>query len=159
MTNEPRVTREGIHIDQEVAEAVAIEEELDSNVVGEYRFPDPVKRRVPAMIYLALAFVVGFLFEPWVAVIPLGLALWHWGAAWPLNVDETEALATAGAAVSFPVGHTSAAIGFEGWRARPRWSVVLYSAAEPPDQRALVVVDAVDGNQVGEVYAEALPTV
>jgi len=37
--------------------------------------------------------------------------------------------------------------------------VVLYSAAEPPDQRALVVVDAVSGDLTEEPYLEAVPVV
>lgn len=41
MTGERRVDRDGIHIDRDVADAVAIEEELDANIVGPYRFPIP----------------------------------------------------------------------------------------------------------------------
>jgi hypothetical protein len=43
---------------------------------------------------------------------------------------------------------------FRGIRSRPQWSVVLYSAEEPPDQRALVVVDAVSGEVADEPYVE-----
>jgi hypothetical protein len=32
--------------------------------------------------------------------------------------------------------------------------VILYSASEPPDQRALVVVDAVSGEVAEEPYVE-----
>jgi hypothetical protein len=53
------------------------------------------------------------------------------------------------------VGHASAAVRFAGWRSRPRWAVVLYSASDPPDERALVVVDAVAGDVV-ETYREAI---
>jgi hypothetical protein len=37
--------------------------------------------------------------------------------------------------------------------------MVLYSASEPPDRRALVVVDAVDGEVVEDVYVEDIPEV
>jgi hypothetical protein len=37
--------------------------------------------------------------------------------------------------------------------------VVLYSASEPPDQRALVVVDAVSGDVVEEPYIEDIEAV
>jgi hypothetical protein len=37
--------------------------------------------------------------------------------------------------------------------------MVHYSASEPPDQRALVVVDAVDGTVAEEVYVEDVPAV
>ncbi|HJS72352.1 MAG TPA: hypothetical protein VJ858_06450, partial [Acidimicrobiia bacterium] len=59
-------------------------------------------------------------------------------------------------AVDFPIGHSSASVRFHGWRSRPRWSVMLYSAAEPPDQRALVVVDAVNGAIVETPYVEEI---
>jgi hypothetical protein len=74
-------------------------------------------------------------------------------------VDENQAMTVAGAAVDFPIGHASAAVRFHGWRSRPRWSVVLYSASEPPDQRALVVVDAVSGDVVEEPYVEDVEAV
>jgi hypothetical protein len=45
---------------------------------------------------------------------------------------------------------------FNGWRSRPRWTVVLYSASEPPDHRALVVVDAVSGEIVETPYVEMI---
>jgi hypothetical protein len=37
--------------------------------------------------------------------------------------------------------------------------MILYSASEPPDRRALVVIDAVDGDVVEEVYVEEIPEV
>ncbi|MCI0679091.1 MAG: putative manganese transporter, partial [Actinobacteria bacterium] len=138
-----RVDREGIHIDREVAESVSIDSELDSNVAGPFRFPEPARRRVSAWVLVGFAVVALLTIEGgWpVAVVFAGLAVWMFASAWPLRVDEHEALRTAGTAVDFPVGHASATLRFKGWRSRPRWSVVLYSAAEPPDQRALVVVD------------------
>jgi hypothetical protein len=87
------------------------------------------------------------------------LALWQFLTAWPLHVDEHEAMTTAAAAVDFPIGHSSASVRFNGWRSRPRWSVVLYSATEPPDQRALVVVDAVTGEIVEIPYEEPISPV
>lgn len=153
---ERRLSREGIHIDRDVAEAVAIEAELDSSIVGPYRFPDPRRRRTPALIYLGMALLVALLVDPVPALLPLALAGWHWLAAWPLRVEQEEALARAATAVDFAVGHASAAIAFRGLRARPQWSVILYSAAEPPDHRALVTVDAVDGRLLDEPYLEAI---
>ena len=156
MSEERRVTREGIHIPKEVAEAVAIEEELDSNLVGPYRFPNPARRRVAAAIYGVLAALVAVVVDPLMALVPVALALWHLAAAWPLNVEQEEALPKAAAAVDFPIGHASAALTFRGLRARPQWSVILYSAAEPPDRRALVTLDAVTGEVLGEPYVESV---
>lgn len=152
----PRVDREGIHIDRELAEQVAIEEELDSNVGGEYRFPPPTRRRIAGWVFLVCGVAAGLSFDGgWlVGAGFLALALWQFASSWPLDIDENEAMTLAAAAVDFPVGHSSAAVRFRGWRSRPRWSVVLYSATEPPDRRALVVVDAVDGEIVETPYVE-----
>ncbi|CAN5758561.1 hypothetical protein BH23ACT5_BH23ACT5_21000 [soil metagenome] len=156
VNDERRVTREGIHIDREVADAVAIEEELDSNVVGPYRFPSPMRRRTPALIYTLCAAAVAIVIDPPPALILAPLAVWHLMGAWPLQVDQEQALATAAKAVQFSIGHASAAVTFHGVRARPRWSVILYSAVDPPDKRALVRVDAVSGHLSGEPFVETL---
>jgi len=153
-----RVDRSGIHIEKEVAESLAIEEELDSNLVGPYRFPSPTRRRIAGWVFIVSAVVTMVLIDGgWLPAIGLvALAVWNFASAWPLAVDEDTALSTAGAAISFPVGHASAAVTFQGLRSRPRWSVVLYSAEEPPDQRALVVVDAVSGAVAEEPYVEPI---
>ncbi len=160
-TGDPEFDREGIYIDRELADRIAIEEELDANVVGVYRFPSPARRRIAGWIFLVAGLVAGLVVESgW--VIGLGFAViaaWHFLASWDLNVDEQEALRKAGAVVPFVVGHSSASVRFAGWRSRPRWSVVLYSASEPPDQRALVVVDAVSGELVEPPYVEAVTPV
>ena len=153
---EPRVDRSGIHIDKELAESLAIEEELDSNVVGPYRFPSPTRRRIAGWLFVVAAAITKVLIDGgWLPAIGLvALAAWNFASAWPLSVDETKALSVAGSVVDFPVGHASAAVTFRGFRSRPRWSVILYSASEPPDQRALVVVDAVSGEVAEEPYVE-----
>jgi hypothetical protein len=157
---EPRVDRSGIHIDRDLAESVAIEEELDANLAGPYRFPSPSRRRLAGWVYLGMALLALLVIDGgWVAGLGLAaLGIWHFLAAWPLRLDESDALRIAAKAVDFPIGHASASVRFAGWRARPRWAVVLYSAADPPDQRALVVVDAVDG-EVEEVYQEPITPV
>ena len=154
----PRVDREGIHIDREIAEKLSIEEELDSNIAGDYRFPSPRRRRIAGWVYLVAGALTGVAFPGgwWVTLGFAALAAWQFLSAWPLNVDEHTAMANAAAAVAFPVGHASAAVRFIGWRSRPRWSVVMYAATEPPDQRALVVVDAVSGEVVETPYVEPI---
>lgn len=154
----PKIDRSGIHIERDLADRIAIEEELDSNVEGEFRFPSPSRRRIAGWIYLVAAVVCGVTF-PGGWLVASGLVLlagWHFASAWPLNIDEHEAMTTAAAAMDFPIGHSSASIRFTGWRSRPRWSVVMYSATEPPDRRGLVVVDAVDGTIVAQPYEEAI---
>jgi hypothetical protein len=156
---DPRVDRSGIHIDRDLAKSVAIEEELDANLAGVFRFPSSRRRRLAAWVYLGMAVLAAVAVDGW--LVPLGLvvlAVWHLLAAWPLQFDESQALAIAGSVVDFPVGHASASVGFSGWRSRPRWAVVVYSAVEPPDERALVIVDAVDGEVVG-IYREAISPV
>lgn len=161
MSEERKVDREGIHIDRELADEIAIEEDLDSNVVGAYRFPSPERRRLAGWVSIALAAIAALTVPSgWMVAIGfLVIAAWQFLSAWPLNVDEHEALSIAGGAVDFPIGHASAAVRFAGWRSKPRWAVVLYAAAEPPDQRALVVVDSVTGEVVGSPYVEEIAPV
>lgn len=158
MSGERRVDREGIHIERDLADDVAIEEELDANVVGEYRFPSPDRRQIAAWVFLAAAVVsIVTIDGGWAVAAGFALlAIWHFLSSWPLQVDERQAMTAAAVAVDFPIGHVSAAVRFHGWRSRPRWSVLLYSAAEPPDRRALVLVDAVDGEVVESPYVEAI---
>lgn len=153
-----RVDREGIHIERDLADQIAIEEELDANIEGEYRFPAPARRRIAAWVYVAAGVVSAITFEGgWIVALGFGfLALWHFLGSWPLEIDEHRAMTTAAAAVDFPIGHASASVRFHGWRSRPRWSVVLYSASEPPERRGLVVVDAVTGDIVEKPYVETV---
>jgi hypothetical protein len=157
----PRVDRSGIFIERDLADSVAIEEELDSSVLEPFRFPSPERRRTAGWIFLVAALIVALTVDGgWVPAIGmLVLAGWQFASAWPLNLDERDALEEASQAVAFPVGHASAAVTFKGLRSRPRWAVILYSAHEPPDERALVVVDAVAGGIVEEVYVESIPEV
>lgn len=157
----PKIDRTGIHIERDLAEQVAIEEELDSNVVTAFQFPPPTRRKAAGWVFVVAALIVAATIDNgWVPALGLvALAAWQFLSAWPLNIDENTALQKSAAAVEFPVGHASAAVTFKGFRSRPRWAVVLYSASHPPDQRGLVVVDAVSGEVVEEVYTEAIPEV
>jgi hypothetical protein len=65
-------------------------------------------------------------------------------------------LEVANRAVAFPVGHASASLGFTGWRARPVWNVLVFSADEPPSERGLVRIDGIDGHVV-DSYVEEIP--
>lgn len=65
-------------------------------------------------------------------------------SGWRMHVDEKQALVAAQGAVGFPVGHASAQQVWRGVRSRPAWRVLVYSTEDPPRQRGLVLVDAVD---------------
>lgn len=158
---ERRADREGIYIERDVADRVAIEDELDASVEGTYNFPSPSRRRIAAWVYVAAGLLVTIVIEGgWMVGVGFALiAIWHFLSSWPLNVDEHMAMTTAAAAVDFPIGHSSASVRFRGWRSRPRWSVVIYSATEPPDRRGLVVVDAVTGDIVETPYVEDIASV
>jgi hypothetical protein len=155
---------DGIHIPREVADAEGVPEELDAGIVGQYRFPDPRRRRIAGWIYLGTAVVLAGLASQqslvWGGVALAGLlGIWHLVSAWPLVMDQEQALAKAATVVDFPVGHSSAAVTFVGVRSRPRWHVVMYSADEPPSQRALVQFDGVSGDLAEDVYTEDVPKV
>jgi hypothetical protein len=139
-------------------------EDLDVTAyVDPYTFPDIKRRRIAGTIYLVVA--AGALWAGLAAAnggLVFGAVLlaliggYHFLAAWPLKVDQTEALAVASRTVGFPVGHASAQLAWRGLRSRPAWRILLYSADEPPSVRGLVELDAVDGHVLGE-YTEHNP--
>lgn len=162
MTDERRRISDGIEIDRDLAESEGVPDDLDAGNVGVYRFPDPRRRRLAGWIYAGLVVILAVLAIEtpgyWVmAVLVAVLALLHVRASWPLGIEQEEALERAGSSVDFPVGHASAAVTFRGWRARPMWHVILYSADDPPSLRALVQLDAITGEPVAEVYTEPVP--
>ena len=142
----------------------ALPADLDvTEYVGPYQFPDIRRRRIAATMYVivgalcAAGYAISSNGGLLAAAIVLGLvALYHFAAAWPLKIDQTEALAVASRTVGFPVGHASAQLAWRGLRSRPAWRVLLYSADTPPSVRGLVELDAVDGHVLGE-YTEANP--
>lgn len=142
----------------------ALPADLDINAyVGPYQFPDIRRRRIAGTLYVVVAAgcAAGFAVSKnggllAAAVLLALIALYHFGAAWPLRVDQTEALTVASRTVGFPVGHASAQLAWRGLRSRPAWRILLYSAEEPPSVRGLVELDAVDGHVLGE-YTEANP--
>lgn len=127
-----------------------------------YEFPDIRRRRVAGVLYVAVA---GFALAAWFArtagavlvngglamagVVLLAVGVYHIATAWPLAVKELHALVVAAGSAGFVTGHASAQLGWRGLRSRPTWRILLYSAEEPrPAQRAIVLVDAVDGEVV-----------
>lgn len=145
-------------------------DDLDvSGYVGAVTFPDNSRRRVPGYLYLAIAAVCvavwaiagddAVLVNDGVlgaAVVLAGFGLYSISAGWPLGVDATEALVGATREVGFVVGHASASLTWRGLRSRPTWRILAYSAEEPPRQRGLVLVDAVDGTVI-EHFVEDNP--
>ena len=137
---------------------------------GAYEFPDNSRRRIPAAIYGILAAASAI---AWMsvdrdtsvivndgallgAVILGAVAIISFTSGWRMSIDEREALVRATASVGFVVGHASAQQVWRGVRSRPTWRIFCYSAEEPPLQRGLVLVDAVDGSVV-EVLVEENP--
>jgi hypothetical protein len=139
-------------------------EDLDVTAyVGPYLFPSMRRRRIAGTIYAVLAVLC---LLGWFATDNAGslaaaiflalVAVYHFATAWPLAVDQTEALLIASRTVGFAVGHSSAQLAWRGLRSRPVWRILLYSADEPPQTRGLVQLDAVDGRVLGE-YTEPNP--
>lgn len=142
----------------------ALPEDLDVTAyVGPYQFPGTHRRRIAATLYLlvALACAVGAAVSANTGLAAAAVLLaviggYHFLAASPLRVDQTEALTIASRAVGFPVGHASGQLGFRGLRSRPSWRILCYSADDPPSMRGLVELDGVDGTVLGE-YSELNP--
>lgn len=134
-----------------------------TGLTGPYVFPDVRRRRIAAVMYAVVAAgaIAGYLMSDNAGLLVAGIvvalvALYCWSAAWPLRIDQTEALAVASRTVGFPIGHASAQLAWRGLRSRPVWRILLYSADEPPSLRGLVECDAVDGTVIGE-YTEENP--
>ncbi len=140
--------------------------------VGPHQFPNNSRRRIPGFIYLVLAaicLVLWLVYPPdeavlvnegmLLAAVLLGFAgIVSITSGWRMTIDEKEALVVATKAVGFPVGHASAQQVWRGIRSKPTWRVLCYSTEEPPRQRGLVLVDAVNGD-VHERLVEANPDV
>ncbi|MEQ8436992.1 MAG: hypothetical protein RIB65_05830 [Ilumatobacter fluminis] len=133
-------------------------EDLQPEFAGAYQFPDNSRRRIPGYLYLTLAVGCFAWYATsadssaivnggtlWAGILLTAVGLFSISSGWRMHVDERDALVAAQQAIGFPVGHASAQQVWHGIRSRPTWRVFCYSAEEPPLQRGLVLVDAVDG--------------
>ena len=138
-----------------------------SEYVGPYVFPNNNQRRIPGYLYLvigAACMILGFTRSEDAVLVNQGIAvagvalvlfgLYHLRAGWNLDIDEQDALVIASREVGFAIGHASAQLGWRGIFSRPTWRILAYSADEPPDQRAFVMVDGVDGEVIGTIVEE-----
>ena len=138
--------------------------------VAAYDFPDNSRRRIPGILYGVIAVLClvawqlgtsndsvlvnrGLLFA---AAVLGAMAIISFTSGWRMTIDESEALVRATRKVGFPVGHASAQQVWRGLRSRPTWRIFCYSVEEPPRQRGLVLVDAVNG-EIVECLVEANP--
>jgi hypothetical protein len=130
--------------------------------IGAYDFPDNSRRRIPGVMYaiLAVACVAGWFIADsqdsaiinrgllFAAILLAVMSIVTITSSWRMTVNESEALVIASRHVDFAVGHASAQQVWRGMRSRPTWRIFAYSIEEPPTQRGLVLVDAVDGRVV-----------
>ncbi len=134
-------------------------EDLDPRAFeGAYRFPDNSRRRIPAAMYLILGIAaIGTAFADLTSanggVLAVGLGLLGFGlygliSGRKMTIDERAALVASQQALGFAVGHASAQQVWRGFASRPTWRVLAYSSEVPPRQRALILVDAVNGDVV-----------
>ena len=134
----------------------------------EYAFPDNSRRRIPGVVYIALGCLTGAVAlvrgdeGPLVndgliagSILLILFGAFSIGSGWSMTVDEQQALSAAGAAVGFAIGHASAQQVWRGMRSRPTWRVLCYSSEDPPRQRALVLVDAVNGRVVEQLTQDS----
>ena len=151
----------------------ALPADLDADAAafaGAYEFPDNSRRRTPGVIYLLLAAVCLAVWQfasespvvndgwAWAAVLLAAVGAFSISSGWRMRVDEKQALVAAHQAAGFPVGHASAQQVWHGVRSRPTWRVLAYSSEDPPRQRALVLVDAVDGHVIEHLVQPLDPT-
>ncbi|MFN3216529.1 MAG: hypothetical protein ACE367_08550 [Acidimicrobiales bacterium] len=143
-------------------------EDLDiTALAGVYEFPNNAKRRIASLLYLAtgiLCLWLGFavdspLTNVGIGVVGAGLvafAVWSYAVAVPTRYDETDALVVAAQVTGLVAGPAAAQMTWRGWRSRPVWRVLLFSAEEQPLHRAIVLVDGVTG-EVLEHFVEENP--
>ena len=134
----------------------------------EYAIPNNSRRRVVGALYGFIGVVFA---ATWLVArssdtallnagfLAAGIALLALGAhhiltGRELQIDDTEALKLATAAVPFAVGHASAQMGWRGWLSRPTWKVLLYSNEDQPTQRALVRLDGLTGAVVDQLVED-----
>lgn len=135
--------------------------------VGPYVFPNNNQRRIPGYLYVAIGIgclalyvtrsdgavlINGGFLAAGIGLVLFGL--YHLRAGWNLDVDEQDALVIATREVGFAIGHASAQLGWRGIFSRPTWRILAYSADEPPDHRAFVMVDGVDGDVVATIVED-----
>ena len=135
--------------------------------VAPFRFPDNSRRRIPGYMYIASGVAVAVLSAVLDDAVLVngglaagGILLVVFGfvcvaSGWRMRIDEQEALARAGGAVGFAIGHASAQQVWRGVRSRPTWRVLCYSDEDPPTRRGLVLVDAIDGEVVQKLVQDA----
>jgi hypothetical protein len=140
--------RRRIEIPAEVAADEAVPQDLDATQHDPYTIPS-TRRRLRGTVIYSVAAVLAGIAGLWVVMAVFAIAtVWHAMASWTIAVLDPQALEAATREVRFAVGHASAVVGFDGVRARPVWNVLVFSADDPPTQRGLVRVDAVDGHVV-----------
>ena len=157
-----KAVADGDHVD-------VLPEDLDlENFAIPVTFPNNNRRRIPAVLYalLGATCVVLGLTRPDSPLLNRGVviagallilfALYGIIAGRTLNIDESEALVAANGAVGFPVGHASAQMSWRGLASKPVWRLLVYSAENPPVNRAMVIVDATSGTVV-EWFSEENP--
>ena len=138
--------------------------------IAAYDFPDNSRRRIPGVLYAvfaAICLAVWFLGDGensailnrgilFAALLLAVMSIITIPSGWRMTVDEKQALVVATRAIGFPVGHASAQQVWRGIRSRPTWRIFCYSVEEPPLQRGLVLIDAVNGRVI-ETLLETNP--
>lgn len=158
----------GVSNEQELSEQVdELPEDLNREFSSPYEFPDNDRRRVPAVMYMVAGVAAilvwslrgsdGVLVNQGLAIGGAGLAafgIYQFIAGVSLGVDENEALLLATRHLEFAVGHASGQLSWRGLLSRPTWKMLLYSAEEPPEKRALVLLDGVTGEIIDGLVEE-----
>ena len=144
--------------DDDVADVLPSDLDI-SGLSGAYEFPNNSKRRLAAVLYLAVGAICVLLgvavespsVNSGLTIFGVGLlvfSVYSWAVATPTRVDEQEALVVAARTAGFTAGPASAQMIWRGWRSRPAWRVLLYSAESQPRHRAIVVVDGLSGEVI-----------
>ena len=147
----------------------SLPEDLEASFSSEdYQIPNNDRRRVAGFLYLAVGVVAlglgvfasgsplanqGFTYA---GIGVLCIALYCFFASASTNIDEGQALKLVERDLGFTAGPSSAQMMWRGWGSKPVWRLLLYSQEPQPEYRAVVIVDARNG-QVLEKLVEENP--
>jgi hypothetical protein len=134
-----------------------------SHTSPEYAFPNTSRR----LWFSFMTFVFAVLsFALWIhshngvlvnsgslvlAIVLAVLSIYFIASGWTMRMFARDALASGAQNAGFVVGHASTHLGWLGMRSRPTWRVLLYSHENPPRERSVVLVDAVDQHVVSAI--------
>ncbi|MBF82595.1 MAG: hypothetical protein CL522_04290 [Actinobacteria bacterium] len=132
----------------------------------DYEIPNNDRRRIAGFLYLVVGVVAlglgifalgsplantGFMYA---GIGILCVAFYSFFASASTSIDEGQALLLAESDLGFAAGPASAQMMWRGWGSKPVWRLLIYSQEPHPEFRAVVIIDAGNGEVLERVVEE-----